>query len=25
MKARQADIAAHIDRWISSPGLQAPR
>ena len=24
-KARQADTAAHIDEWLSSPGLQPPR
>lgn len=24
-KARQADTAAHIDDWLESPGLQAPR
>jgi hypothetical protein len=24
-KARQADTAAHIDEWVSSPGLQPPR
>jgi len=24
-KARQADIAAHIDEWLSSPGLQPPK
>jgi hypothetical protein len=23
-KARQADTAAHIDQWISSPGLRSP-
>ena len=23
-KARQADTAAHIDEWLSSPGLQPP-
>jgi hypothetical protein len=23
-KARQADTAAHIDEWASSPGLQPP-
>jgi hypothetical protein len=23
-KARQADTAAHIDEWLSSPGLRAP-
>jgi hypothetical protein len=23
-KARQADTAAHIDQWISSPGLKPP-
>jgi hypothetical protein len=23
-KARQADIAAHLDEWINSPGLQPP-
>lgn len=21
---RQLDVAAHMDRWLSSPGLQAP-
>ena len=24
-KARQADTAAKIDKWISSPGLRSPR
>jgi hypothetical protein len=24
-KARQAETAAHIDEWLSSPGLQAPK
>ena len=24
-KARQIDTAAHIDEWLSSPGLQPPR
>jgi hypothetical protein len=24
-KARQADTAAHIDEWASSPGLQSPK
>jgi hypothetical protein len=24
-KARQADIAAHMDKWLSSPGLQPPK
>ena len=24
-KARQADTAAHLDDWASSPGLQAPK
>jgi len=23
-KARQNESAAHVDRWLSSPGLQAP-
>ena len=23
-KARQADVAAHIDQWVSSPGLKSP-
>ena len=23
--ARLAEIAAHIDKWLTSPGLQAPR
>ena len=23
-KARQAEIAARLDRWISSPGLKSP-
>ena len=24
-KARQADIALHVDEWLSSPGLQPPK
>jgi hypothetical protein len=24
-RARQADIASHIDEWANSPGLQPPR
>jgi hypothetical protein len=24
-KARQADTAAHVDKWISSPELQPPK
>jgi hypothetical protein len=24
-KARQAETGAHIDEWLSSPGLQTPR
>ena len=24
-KARQADTAAHLDEWMSSPGLQSPK
>lgn len=24
-KLRQLDVAAHLDQWLSSPGLQAPR
>jgi hypothetical protein len=24
-KARQAETAAHISEWLSSPGLQSPR
>ena len=24
-KARQAVTASHVDEWLSSPGLQAPR
>lgn len=24
-KARQADTAAHLNEWINSPGLQAPK
>ena len=24
-RARQAEIAAHLNEWLSSPGLQAPR
>jgi hypothetical protein len=23
-KARQADVAAHMDEWLSSPGLRPP-
>ena len=23
-KARQADIATHLDEWVNSPGLQPP-
>ena len=23
-KARQSEIASHMDQWLSSPGLQAP-
>jgi len=23
-KARQAETAAHMDEWLSSPGLKAP-
>nr|WP_249807686.1 hypothetical protein [Bradyrhizobium sp. 61] len=23
-KAREADMAAHIDEWLHSPGLKAP-
>ena len=23
-KARQADITAHLDEWLSSPGLKSP-
>ena len=23
-KLRQLDVAAHIDEWLSSPGLRAP-
>ena len=23
-KLRQLDVAVHMDRWLSSPGLQAP-
>jgi hypothetical protein len=23
-KARQAEVAAHLDDWLSSPGLQSP-
>jgi hypothetical protein len=23
-KARQADTALHVDKWLSSPGLQPP-
>lgn len=24
-KASQADIACHLDDWVNSPGLQAPK
>lgn len=24
-KARQLDVAAHMNEWLSSPGLQSPR
>jgi hypothetical protein len=24
-KARQAEAAAHIDEWLSSPGLRSPK
>jgi hypothetical protein len=24
-KARQAETAAHVDEWLSSPGLQPPK
>jgi hypothetical protein len=24
-QARQAETAAHMDKWLTSPGLQAPR
>ena len=24
-KAREADVAAHIDEWLNSPGLQPPK
>jgi hypothetical protein len=24
-KLRQLDVAAHLNEWLSSPGLQAPR
>jgi hypothetical protein len=24
-KLRQLDVAAHMDEWLSSPGLQVPR
>jgi hypothetical protein len=24
-KARQAEIASHIDEWLSSPGLRPPK
>lgn len=24
-KARQFEIATHVDEWLSSPGLQAPQ
>jgi hypothetical protein len=23
-KLRQLDVAVHVDRWLSSPGLRAP-
>jgi hypothetical protein len=23
-KARQSETAAHVDQWLSSPGLQSP-
>jgi len=23
-KARQADMATHLDEWVNSPGLQSP-
>jgi hypothetical protein len=25
LKARQIDTAAHINEWLNSPGLQAPK
>lgn len=25
LKARQAETASHLDAWLASPGLQAPR
>lgn len=25
LKARQSEVALHIDRWLSSPGLQGPK
>jgi hypothetical protein len=24
-KARQADVAVHLDDWVKSPGLQSPK
>ena len=24
-RARQADTASHLDEWVNSPGLQAPK
>jgi hypothetical protein len=24
-RARQGETASHVDEWLSSPGLQAPR
>ena len=24
-KATQADVAAHLDEWVNSPGLQPPK
>jgi hypothetical protein len=24
-RARQADVAAHLDEWVNSPGLQPPK
>ncbi|SDJ54167.1 hypothetical protein SAMN05216338_105342 [Bradyrhizobium sp. Rc2d] len=24
-KARQADVTAHIDEWLNSPGLRSPK
>lgn len=24
-KARQADVACHLDDWVKSPGLQSPK